>query len=108
VSEGPDEPDLRLRVLVRVVQRLLRVVVIELDEHDNAQLIFETLNARGEDLLAAELVKNFLFQHADRPASIWRDSTQATGRSSTVPRGGRRSESAAASAHASSSSSSTG
>lgn len=67
VVEGPDAPDLRLRVLVRVVQRLLRVVVIELDEHDNAQLIFETLNARGEDLLAAELVKNFLFQHADRP-----------------------------------------
>jgi hypothetical protein len=67
VDEPGESPELRLRVLVRVVQRLLRVVVIELDETDNAQLIFETLNARGEDLLAAELVKNFLFARAEQP-----------------------------------------
>lgn len=66
-AELGESPELRLRVLVRVIQRLLRVVVIELDETDNAQLIFETLNARGEDLLAAELVKNFLFQRAEQP-----------------------------------------
>lgn len=66
-GDPEDPPELRLRALVRVVQRLLRVVVIELDESDNAQLIFETLNARGEDLLAAELVKNFLFARAEKP-----------------------------------------
>jgi hypothetical protein len=69
VKEEADAGDreLRLRALVRVVQRLLRLVVIELDSTDNAQLIFETLNARGEDLLAAELVKNYLFAQADKP-----------------------------------------
>jgi hypothetical protein len=37
-GEPEDSPELRLRALVRVVERLLRVVVIELDESDNAQL----------------------------------------------------------------------
>ncbi|MBD3623903.1 MAG: hypothetical protein HUJ24_00685 [Rhodobacteraceae bacterium] len=35
-------------------------MVIDLDEKDDAQLIFETLNARGTPLLSADLVKNSL------------------------------------------------
>ena len=42
-----------------------KVVHIVLDEGDDAQVIFETLNDRGEPLLASALVKNNIFQRAD-------------------------------------------
>ncbi len=40
---------------------LLKVVSITLEADDNAQVIFETLNARGTPLLALDLVKNVIF-----------------------------------------------
>lgn len=44
------------------VRELLQMVVIDLSYDENAQEIFETLNARGAQLTAADLVKNFVFQ----------------------------------------------
>jgi hypothetical protein len=44
--------------------RLLNVVVIDLEQGENSQIIFETLNARGTPLLAADLVKNAIFRSA--------------------------------------------
>ena len=41
---------------------LLEMVVIDLGPSDDAQVIFETLNARGTPLLASDLVKNFVLQ----------------------------------------------
>lgn len=40
------------------------MVVINLEDKDDAQEIFETLNAMGTPLLPADLVKNFLFHEA--------------------------------------------
>lgn len=45
---------------------LLKVVSITLEADDNAQVIFETLNARGTPLLALNLVKNAAFHQAAR------------------------------------------
>ena len=45
---------------------LLKVVSITLEADDNAQVIFETLNARGTPLLALDLVKNVVFALAAR------------------------------------------
>jgi len=45
---------------------LLKVVSITLEADDNAQVIFETLNARGTPLLALDLVKNAAFHQAAR------------------------------------------
>jgi hypothetical protein len=56
--------DDRFDALWHVVKECLQVVVIDLDKHDETQVIFETLNARGEDLLPADLIKNFLFRRA--------------------------------------------
>lgn len=56
----------RVHALYEAVRRHLQVVVIELEENDDPQLIFETLNARGEPLLPSDLVKNFLFTRAIR------------------------------------------
>ena len=42
----------------------LQVVSINLQEGDDAQVIFETLNARGTPLLEMDNVKNTLFHRA--------------------------------------------
>lgn len=55
----------RLRLLTQIVQQRLLVVTINLDQKDDAQLIFETLNDRGTPLLAADLIKNLVFQRGD-------------------------------------------
>ena len=45
---------------------LMKVVSITLEGDDNAQVIFETLNARGTPLVALDLVKNAVFHQAAR------------------------------------------
>jgi hypothetical protein len=44
----------------------LMVVVIDLQRDDDPQVIFETLNARGEPLLPADLLRNYIFFRAGR------------------------------------------
>ncbi|AUI58580.1 DUF262 domain-containing protein [Amycolatopsis sp. BJA-103] len=56
----------RLRALTTTLARHLKLVVIDLEPGDNAQAIFEALNDRGSPLLAADLVKNAVFQAAER------------------------------------------
>jgi hypothetical protein len=52
----------RADALETTARELLQVVVIDLAADENAQEIFETLNARGAQLSAADLIKNFIFQ----------------------------------------------
>ena len=52
----------RADALVKTLRELLQLVVIDLDTSDDAQEIFETLNARGAKLEASDLIKNFVFQ----------------------------------------------
>jgi len=40
----------------------LKLVFIQLDNEDDAYLIFETLNARGRDLTTSDLVKNLVLK----------------------------------------------
>lgn len=44
----------------------LKIVSIELETRDDPQVIFETLNARGEPLLPSDLLRNFIFLRANR------------------------------------------
>jgi hypothetical protein len=55
----------RADVLYKALKDYLRLVVIDLGSDDDAQLIFETLNARGTPLLPSDLVKNDLFHRAE-------------------------------------------
>lgn len=64
--QGPDHVTNRLRALSQTLHSHLKLVVIDLEPEDNAQVIFETLNHRGVELLAADLIKNLIFQIADR------------------------------------------
>lgn len=65
-TDGADgtETGKRLQALSTAVWKRLVLVTIDLDSGDNAQVIFETLNALGTPLLAADLIKNHLFQTA--------------------------------------------
>lgn len=42
----------------------LQLVVIELENNDDPQIIFETLNARGQPLLPSDLIRNTIFHQA--------------------------------------------
>lgn len=54
----------RMAKLLAVIKDLLLFVVIDLSADEDAQLIFETLNARMTPLLQADLVKNSVFYAA--------------------------------------------
>jgi hypothetical protein len=63
VSGGGDgEIAERCAHLTQVLTTGLQLVVIELKADEDSQEIFETLNARGTPLTAADLIKNFVFQ----------------------------------------------
>lgn len=56
----------QLEECFQALKNALQVVVIDLEQDDDAQVIFETLNARGEQLLPADLLRNFIFLRAAR------------------------------------------
>jgi hypothetical protein len=71
-DEIPQDPytdgspaDKRASLLVSTLLGLVKLVVIDLEDTDDAQIIFESLNARGTPLSASDLVKNLLFLRAE-------------------------------------------
>jgi len=81
LPDDASEAEEALVDLAKVLRELMEVVVIDLGEGDDSQVIFETLNARGTPLRAADLVKNLLFrilEASGRPieklyATYWHD-----------------------------------
>lgn len=63
-AAGDDSRE-RARVLTGALTRGLQIVAIDLAAAENSQEIFETLNARGTPLTAADLIRNFVFQRLD-------------------------------------------
>jgi hypothetical protein len=56
----------RPEALVLTILRDLKLVSIVLDADDDSQIIFETLNGRGAQLHATDLIRNYVFMRADR------------------------------------------
>ncbi len=56
----------RLEAMLTALLNRMKLVVIILGEDDDAQVIFETLNSKGEPLLAMDLVRNNIFYRAER------------------------------------------
>jgi hypothetical protein len=83
LEEGPDAAPARLHGLTVALMGRVQIVVIDLEDGDNPQVIFETLNDRGEPLLAGDLVKNEILHRVVRDQgeqamedcyeSTWRD-----------------------------------
>jgi hypothetical protein len=61
--EEPEQKADRLEALNSAVTQRLSFVVIDLEEGEDPQVIFETLNARMTPLLPADLIKNVLFRN---------------------------------------------
>jgi hypothetical protein len=61
----PGTEELRVEALSSTLQDRLLLVAIDLTGHDDAQLIFETLNDRGTPLLKADLIKNWIFRRGE-------------------------------------------
>jgi hypothetical protein len=71
-SDGaPEKPLLpadkgQVDALVEAISHHLELVIIELEERDDPQAIFESLNGLGAPLLPSDLIRNFVFQQAVR------------------------------------------
>lgn len=64
---GAEHPvSVRADECFQTLRNALMVVVIDLQADDDPQVIFETLNARGEPLLPADLLRNYIFLRASR------------------------------------------
>ncbi|QXQ11305.1 DUF262 domain-containing protein [Paeniglutamicibacter sp. Y32M11] len=88
ISGEPDEDEkfppgdeiLRVEGLSSTLQDRLLLVAIDLTGHDDAQLIFETLNDRGTPLLKADLIKNWIFREGEKlkaDVNRWADEVWA-------------------------------
>lgn len=67
IMEGAENsPEERIQAVFSALQNSLQLVSIELETKDDPQVIFETLNARGEPLLSSDLLRNFIFLRARR------------------------------------------
>jgi hypothetical protein len=84
--------DSRAEALTQVLLNGLQLVVIQLEADEDSQEIFETLNARGTPLTAADLIKNFVFQRLDLPGHESEAAYRSTGSSSRPHSGRGRSE----------------
>jgi hypothetical protein len=62
---GTNQFDVRFHQLIKTVEHLLIVLVMDVREKGAAYEVFETLNARGLDLQQADLLKNRLYSLAD-------------------------------------------
>jgi uncharacterized protein with ParB-like and HNH nuclease domain len=56
----------RVALMHEALRGALQVVTVELEGDDDPQVIFETLNARGEPLLPSDLLRNFIFLRASQ------------------------------------------
>ncbi|HEY4320396.1 MAG TPA: DUF262 domain-containing protein [Gemmatimonadales bacterium] len=63
----------RLGECFQALKHALQIVAIDLETGDDAQVIFETLNARGEPLLPADLLRNFIFLRVAREGKSQED-----------------------------------
>jgi len=102
-QSAPEVRGDRLQSFYGALTNSVQAVDIALQAGDNAQVIFETLNANGVDLLASDLIRNLVFQRAsfeqgegvealytelwqpfDREGSLWRESRAQGRRSRTI------------------------
>jgi hypothetical protein len=56
----------RAEALYMALSDHIQIMTLTLETEDDPQVIFETLNARGEPLLASDLIRNFVFLEAAR------------------------------------------
>lgn len=66
IKDLPTLSPSRAETLYMALKNAVQIMTITLEDEDDPQVIFETLNARGEPLLASDLIRNFVFLDAAR------------------------------------------
>jgi len=66
IREQGEMASRRAEALATALMGLFNMVVIDLDLKDDANIIFETLNARGTPLLDSDLIKNSILHMAEK------------------------------------------
>lgn len=82
----------RIQLLTSTLTEYVQLIELRLGADDDAQVIFESLNDRGERLTPADLVRNFVFLEATRKNASaaalydqhWRDFDEAPAEKSAV------------------------
>ena len=82
----------RIALLLTTLTDYIQLIELRLGSEDDAQVIFESLNDRGERLTPADLVRNFVFLEATRVNASaeklyethWRDFDEAPAEKSAV------------------------
>lgn len=69
-SGDGEAKDQRIFGIMQALRTALQFVVIELEDGDDPQVIFETLNARGQPLLPSDLVRNLIFMQVAGDLSL--------------------------------------
>lgn len=69
ITEDAVVQPMRMDALADALSTLFKLVVIDLDDNDDAQVIFEVLNGRQTPLSAIDLVKNLLFLRGELAAA---------------------------------------
>ncbi|MDR6293337.1 hypothetical protein E9232_005887 [Inquilinus ginsengisoli] len=80
-KSGADQAaqDRQILGLFQALRSGLQLVVIELEDNDDPQIIFETLNARGQPLLPSDLIRNTIFHQASVDPTHASDEKYADG-----------------------------
>ncbi|WP_019949690.1 DUF262 domain-containing protein [Hymenobacter aerophilus] len=67
-DEGPSQDLISARVdaLLECITKRLEVVMVELEDEDDPQVIFESLNGRGVQLRPSDLIRNLVFLEANK------------------------------------------
>lgn len=66
IDQDKSKQEEKFSALYNVLQFRVSMVIIDLDPSDDAQVIFETLNARGTPLLPSDLIKNYLLRLSEK------------------------------------------
>ena len=70
--QDEEDDSVSLPKILKVLEKKLQVVMINLNENDDPYLIFESLNFKGQPLTQADLVRNYVlmkFSHSVTPGS---------------------------------------
>lgn len=65
-QDGGGDKQIRTAAMTEAILRDFSVVCISLGKDDDPQVIFETLNGRGAELNATDLIRNFIFMRAEQ------------------------------------------
>lgn len=77
LDSTPENITVRANALEEALTEHLQIAVIDLDEDEKPHVIFETLNARGEQLRQSDLVKNTVMyetdvtDNAEKASQLW-------------------------------------